>query len=636
MNIKSFFTSVWKQKKTNTGYWTILNPILPHRGLPDYISIYKEVGWLFAVVSKIAEGISQTEWMIFQQKNKEWVEIPDENNPVIKLLDKPNPYCDSFDLFFLTSCYLDLIGEAFWYLNFVGKKPVEIWVLYPQFMKVNPGRSQLVESYEYITNKGSVKFAPQEIIHFKRHDPANHLRGVSPLAAGIDDIDSERYSARWNRNFFHNSALPPAIIEAPGKMTDESVRRIRYQWEGEYGGVENAHRLAVLDGGAKFNLVTLTRRDMEFIEGRKLTRGNILGLYGVPLAILGVTEGFNRANMETAEYVFAKYVLRPRLSLLEIKISEFLLPHFGENLYFQFDFSAPRDRDTDLAVAEKGFVSGIITRNEARELLGFGATKDGDVYSTSFNVLYEPQEKSVKKSFVNRKLAHIFPVNDMPIIWEGWREKWDRTEAKWIRELKKFFQSQQDDVTQKLKTKKGIIKIMPDEVLFERAFYDELIISIAKPLLIEALGEGIEASGLLTPAFSVSDPLAIQWIKERAGTKIKGINTTTLQQLRETLAEGIMQGESIPKLTDRVSEVFKVAKGARAEAIARTETLEAFRNGQILTWKKVGYKLVEWWTAEDERVCPECMPRHGKRYLLDGIPERHVNCRCALIAVVEE
>ena len=174
----------------------------------------------------------------------------------------------------------------------------------------------------------------------------------------------------------------------------------------------------------------------------------------------------------------------------------------------------------------------------------------------------------------------------MPIIWEGWREKWDRTEAKWIRELKKFFQSQQDDVIQKLKTKKGIIKIMPDEVLFERAFYDELIMSIAKPLLIEALGEGIEASGLLTPAFQVSDPLAIQWIKERAGTKIKGINTTTLQQLRETLAEGIMQGESIPKLTDRVSEVFKVAKGVRAEAIARTETLEASVMVKFLPGKK--------------------------------------------------
>ena len=107
MNIKSFFPSVWKQKKTNTEYWTILNPISPHRGLPDYISLYKEVGWLFAVVSKIAEGISQTGWMILQQKNKEWVEISDENNPVIKLLDKPNPYCDNFDLFFLTSCYLD-------------------------------------------------------------------------------------------------------------------------------------------------------------------------------------------------------------------------------------------------------------------------------------------------------------------------------------------------------------------------------------------------------------------------------------------------------------------------------------------------------------------------------------------------
>lgn len=633
MNIKGFFNAIFKQNKSNE-YWTVLNPILPYKRTADYISMYKEVGWLFAVVSKIAEGISQAGWTLFQQKDGKWVEVSDENNAVIKLLDKPNPYCDSFDLFFLTSCYMDLVGEAFWYLNFVGKRPAEIWVLYPQFMRVNPGKTKMVESYEYLTNNGKVVFSPEEIIHFKRHDPANHLRGVSPLSAGIDDIDSERYSARWNKNFFQNSAVPPAIIEAPGKVTDDTVRRLREQWKGEYGGADNAHRIAVLSGGAKFNLVALTRRDMEFIEGRKLTRENILGLYGVPLAILGVTEGFNRANMETAEYVFAKYVLKPRLTLLEVKISEFLLPYFDKNLYFQFNFTAPRDRSIDLEIAERGFSSGIITRNEARELLGFGETKDGNVYSTSLNVLYEKQEKAIKD--IKQKALHIYPVDDMPAIWEGWKESWDKTEAKWIRELKKFFQTQQDDVIEKLKTKKGITKIMPDEVLFERAFYDELITSIAKPLLIEAFREGILASGELAPAFNISDPLAIQWIRERAGTKIKNINITTLQKLRETLADGVMQGESIPKLIDRVGEVFKEAKGRRAEAIARTETLEAFRNGQILTWKKVGYKMVEWWTAEDERVCPECMPRHGEKYSIDGIPERHVNCRCALIAIVEE
>ena len=49
------------------------------------------------------------------------------------------------------------------------------------------------------------------------------------------------------------------------------------------------------------------------------------------------------------------------------------------------------------------------------------------------------------------------------------------------------------------------------------------------------------------------------------------------------------------------------------------------------TYKLQGLGSVTWTTMQDEKVCDFCRRRHGKRYRLDRVPERHPGCRCTLV-----
>ena len=139
---------------------------------------------------------------------------------------------------------------------------------------------------------------------------------------------------------------------------------------------------------------------------------------------------------------------------------------------------------------------------------------------------------------------------------------------------------------------------------------------------------------------------------------IKDINQVTRKQLKETLAEGFNNGDSISLLTIRVQDVFKQATRNRARMIARTEsiralnfaTLEGYRQSEIV-------EAQEWLAERDERTCEYCQEMDGKvialnkdwfkkgdTFEVDGNslninftdienPPLHPLCRCTLIPV---
>ncbi len=155
-----------------------------------------------------------------------------------------------------------------------------------------------------------------------------------------------------------------------------------------------------------------------------------------------------------------------------------------------------------------------------------------------------------------------------------------------------------------------------------------------------------------------TDP-AVQFLREHATELMVGINETTREKLKKTLADGFEKGESIDELKSRVKKVFVEAKTSRTEKIARSEVLrasnfgtnEAYRQSGIVTGK-------EWLTALDASVCPACESMDGKIVQVDdnffnkgdkleidgktwkfdlfdvGYPPLHTSCRCTLIPVV--
>ena len=132
-------------------------------------------------------------------------------------------------------------------------------------------------------------------------------------------------------------------------------------------------------------------RELGFVESRIAIRDAVLEHFGVPREIMGITENSNRSTADSAQYIYAKNVLMPRVHDREEAINQQLLPLFGDNLVWRFDPVVPYDKEFDKARALDGWNAGLLTKNEARGLMDLPDVAGGDVFKISINDLFMEQ-----------------------------------------------------------------------------------------------------------------------------------------------------------------------------------------------------------------------------------------------------
>lgn len=93
-------------------------------------------------------------------------------------------------------------------------------------------------------------------------------------------------------------------------------------------------------------------------------------------------------------------------------------------------------------------------------------------------------------------------------------------------------------------------------------------------------------------------------------------------------------GDGIHYVSDDGSIVRTIPEDAWIEMVSRTEIARAQNGGITDTYRAAGVEMVQFITAEDERVCPECEDLDGEIIPVDSddIPPIHPSCRCTVIA----
>lgn len=358
--------------------------IAPTRSLEQFIRAYSEVPWLYSAVSLRATSVAQVRWKVLSVDKKGDTSEVEGNHELKELLDHPNSFQTGHELMYLTQVYRDLTGECYWIKASNGGRK-ELWIAPPQYMKVVPDAKNYIKGYVF--ERGGdiepVPFSVKEVIPFITPNPANPLRGVGPAQAVGVDLDTENFSAQYNRNFFYNGAAPGLIITYPDTIAEPEYNRLMDKYNAEHRGYGRAHKMMVLTGGGSVTDVSASRRDMQFDALRKFNRDIILATLQVPYSLLGGSEHVNRATAEAELVQFARWVVVPQCVGIREKLNEFLCPDFGENIELDFEDPSPENTDQNAAVAEKLFKAGIITRNEARIINSFDEdpTEAGDEYA---------------------------------------------------------------------------------------------------------------------------------------------------------------------------------------------------------------------------------------------------------------
>lgn len=322
---------------------------------------YGSVGTLFTIVQRIATSLSEVEWHLYRKQvdqRRRYGPVEDTRVEVtshwaLDVWNNPNPFMPRQEFVEVFSQHMELVGEAWWIVgrNQRSSLPLSLWPVRPDKMRPNPHPTNFLSGYTYIGPNGEeVPLGLDEVVFLRSPNPLDPYRGLGPVQSILTDLDSNRYSAEWNRNFFYNDASPGGIIEVDKRLSDPEFDEMTTRWREQHQGVRNAHRVAVIEQG-KWVDRAFTMRDMQFSELRTVGRDVIREAFGYPKPMLGGVEDINRANAEAGEVVFARWVLRQRLKRIKGALNSDFLPLFGKDVAREYEFDhedpTPEDREAD-------------------------------------------------------------------------------------------------------------------------------------------------------------------------------------------------------------------------------------------------------------------------------------------------
>jgi HK97 family phage portal protein len=305
------------------------------------------------------------------------------------LHDEPNPEMTSFVFRETLMSHLLLWGNAYAQIIRDGRGQVlTLYPLLPDRMTVDRTSSGQIY-YEYRKDTGYVILRPEEVLHIPGLG-FDGLIGYSPIAMAKNAIGMAIATEEYGAKFFANGANPGGVLEHPGVVKDPA--RIRESWNAVYQGSGNAHRVAVLEEGMKFQSIGIPPEQAQFLETRKFQINEIARIFRIPPHMIGDLEKSSFSNIEQQSLEFVKYTLDPWVVRWEQAMQRALLSPGEKKDYFikfNVDGLLRGDYQSRMNGYAVGRQNGWMSSNDIRELENLNRIPEelgGDLYLVNGNM----------------------------------------------------------------------------------------------------------------------------------------------------------------------------------------------------------------------------------------------------------
>jgi HK97 family phage portal protein len=221
-----------------------------------------------------------------------------------------------------------------------------------------------------------------DILHIKNFHPLDDFRGLSSVEAAAFSIDQHNQAAAWNKSLLENAARPSGALIVKnngayeGNLSNEQYIRIKEQMEDVFMGSKNSGRPMLIEGGLEWQEMSMSPKDMDFIEAKNSAARDIALALGVPPQLLGIPGDNTYSNMQEARLALWEETIIPLLDHLTDSLNHWLVPMFGEDLCLEYDvnnisgLSARREK-----IWSRIENASFLSDNEKREMVGLSPIK---------------------------------------------------------------------------------------------------------------------------------------------------------------------------------------------------------------------------------------------------------------------
>ena len=281
--------------------------------------------------------------------------VTPEGNPLARLLERPNPAMSGTEFFEGVASWLLLSGNA--YLESVDGAdglPAELYALRPERVTIEADARGWPLAYTYRVGGAVARYPALDaegrpgLCHIRTFNPLDDHYGLGALGAAQSAVETHNAASRWSTALLENSARPSgALVYEPADgstLSAEQYERLKGEMEANFTGAANGGRPMLLEGGLRWQALSLTPAELDFTGAKASAAREIALAFGVPPMLLGLPGDNTYANYAEANRALWRLTLLP---LVE-KLADALTGHFR---HWWPEVTVRVDRDQIPAVA---------------------------------------------------------------------------------------------------------------------------------------------------------------------------------------------------------------------------------------------------------------------------------------------
>ncbi|HGN9108867.1 TPA: phage portal protein [Enterobacter hormaechei] len=368
---------------------------------------------VWACVRLLSESISTLPLKIYVRQPDGSRKAATDHPAYSTLCRRPNSEMTPSRFMLMVVASICLRGNAFIEKKFIANRLVSLVPLLPQNMVVKRLTTGALE-YKY-TENGNERVIPVKSIMHIRGFGLDGVCGMMPMKTGRDVIGSAMAVEESAAKIFEQGLQSSGFLSADNALTDDQRERLR-GYMASFTGSKNAGKIMVLEGGLKYQGVTMNPEDAQMLESRAFSIEEICRWFRVPPFMVGHTtkQSSWASSLEGMNLQFLTHTLRPLLVNIEQEIGRCLLDSDDE-VFAEFSVEGLLRADSAgrAAYYTSALQNGWMSRNDVRRLENMPPIEGGDIYTVQLNLTQlknlESSNPAVQALALRELHNHVFP-----------------------------------------------------------------------------------------------------------------------------------------------------------------------------------------------------------------------------------